>query len=599
MKMRARTGTELRIIENAPWSNQPEVNRCFGHESLLSPSEVRFPDTGTFVAKLIANDTNIGTKQVAGTWLCLARFPAPDADPAQLTGCVCAAQNFQLERRKMFIGAGLIEIIIIIILGMGGGAGIPLGVPPGPEDPVMSAVAPEQPLFYTSWAGSIAPDPNNNPTEAWMAQPELEVFFGKLVSLLKSQMDTNLEGRERAMWALSWDIVQQAYSRPGAVFVSSFEMADGVARVSGGTLIDLGDQAGKLVHRMNGLARLNAAKFGTEVTSISLDEIEASMVVFEDGGANNPIHVTWGLWRDQYLMIAIGPEQMQQMLANLKTDPPIWLQGMRKDLPVSRVSTVSYVDFRPLWTAAENTPSEVQKLLRVSGLEQIKTVRIVGGLDSQGFVARTSVQIDGDPRGVLALVDGEPLDMADFNRVGTDEMVLVASRFSWPKLHDLIREFSALGSRDVNEVDEMTKQLNAAAEIDVRKDVMDQLGDVTYVYGTYSPLHPYGFVFAVDADNEAQLKGPYEKMVEALRKELGKSTQAAEIEVDRYQGLTIYSVDEQVGMGIVPLPLWTLGDGEFMLSFEKGALRRHIRRKDNTNDQLVQADWFQGIFGSS
>ena len=59
----------------------------------------------------------------------------------------------------------------IMVLVIGGGTGLPLGIPPQPEDPVMARVAPQQCLVYLSWAGTSKPDPQSkNQTEQTCAK---------------------------------------------------------------------------------------------------------------------------------------------------------------------------------------------------------------------------------------------------------------------------------------------------------------------------------------------------------------------------------------------------------------------------------------------
>ena len=63
----------------------------------------------------------------------------------------------------------------ILLLVLGGGFGIPLGVPPGPEDPLLAKVAPADCLYYSSWAGIAAPDPKSpNEVEQLLAEPEVQ-----------------------------------------------------------------------------------------------------------------------------------------------------------------------------------------------------------------------------------------------------------------------------------------------------------------------------------------------------------------------------------------------------------------------------------------
>ena len=54
---------------------------------------------------------------------------------------------------SMFFMLGMMRLMPLVLFG-GSGMGLPLGVPPLPEDPVLAQVAPEECLFYTSWAGT-------------------------------------------------------------------------------------------------------------------------------------------------------------------------------------------------------------------------------------------------------------------------------------------------------------------------------------------------------------------------------------------------------------------------------------------------------------
>jgi hypothetical protein len=59
--------------------------------------------------------------------------------------------------------------------------GLPLGIPPAPEDAVISHVAPPQCLLYVNWAGTAAPNPaSRSETEKLLAEPEVQDFLNDL-----------------------------------------------------------------------------------------------------------------------------------------------------------------------------------------------------------------------------------------------------------------------------------------------------------------------------------------------------------------------------------------------------------------------------------
>jgi hypothetical protein len=54
-------------------------------------------------------------------------------------------------------GPGPAELMVLLMFL--GGFGLPLGVPPEPENPAMAYVAPEKCVAYASWAAMAAADP--------------------------------------------------------------------------------------------------------------------------------------------------------------------------------------------------------------------------------------------------------------------------------------------------------------------------------------------------------------------------------------------------------------------------------------------------------
>ena len=67
-----------------------------------------------------------------------------------------------------------------------GSKGLPFGIPPAPEDPVIARVAPPQCLFYVDWAGTASPSAgSSSETEKLLAEPEVQEFFNGMTRLLR------------------------------------------------------------------------------------------------------------------------------------------------------------------------------------------------------------------------------------------------------------------------------------------------------------------------------------------------------------------------------------------------------------------------------
>ena len=89
---------------------------------------------------------------------------------------------------------------ILIMLLMGGGAGLPLGLPPLPEDPLLARVAPAECLVYTSWSGTATPsDKSKNQTEQLLAEPEVQEMLRQIERAIVAGVDKNSAPQQAAI----------------------------------------------------------------------------------------------------------------------------------------------------------------------------------------------------------------------------------------------------------------------------------------------------------------------------------------------------------------------------------------------------------------
>ena len=149
----------------------------------------------------------------------------------------------------MFFGMpGPMEIMIL--LGLGGGAGLPLGIPPAPEEPVLAKVAPEECLFYTSWAGTAQPDPNSeNQTEQLLAEPEIRQMLAEIEQRIKTGLREAAQSEDPDAVPIVEDATKWAktlLTQPTALFVSSATIGEDGPDVRGGALVCVDEDAQNL-----------------------------------------------------------------------------------------------------------------------------------------------------------------------------------------------------------------------------------------------------------------------------------------------------------------------------------------------------------------
>jgi hypothetical protein len=127
--------------------------------------------------------------------------------------------------------AGLTSsVACLLVSAVLGGVGLPLGVPPGPEDPIMGRIAPEQCMFYLSWAGTVSPDHNSkNQTEQLLAEPEVQYFLTQMgaaihVAVKKATDESeDFDKADKAFMKETLDMIAAGMMRPGAVFIAKIK----------------------------------------------------------------------------------------------------------------------------------------------------------------------------------------------------------------------------------------------------------------------------------------------------------------------------------------------------------------------------------------
>ena len=121
-------------------------------------------------------------------------------------------------------GIGMVEMLLVVLLGSG--IGIPLGVPQDP-DPLLMQMAPEECLYYTMWAGLAEPDPNSpNQAEQLFAEPEVQAFAKEVERAVRAAVDRLMvdvpaHNDEAILIEKSPLLVKTLISRPAVIFVES------------------------------------------------------------------------------------------------------------------------------------------------------------------------------------------------------------------------------------------------------------------------------------------------------------------------------------------------------------------------------------------
>ena len=279
---------------------------------------------------------------------------------------------------------------LALFFALGGSMGIPMGLPPGPEDPVMARLAPEECLVYASWSGVAEIDGDANPTEKWLSQPKASQMLGKLRKayrgyLLKQAQQTDDDVVKIAN-SLMVEVVDAASVQPAAFYLDKVEIInESTVKPRGAFVIKLGDREDVVVRLLDEFFKeFEKLKEQARHYAFEAVEIDGQRVLKISTGAQD---VTMQVVvRNGYFIIGLGEGALDQVAKNMATEPPAWLKQIRQRLNVERISSVSYLDGKIMEKFERNLalsnvwPSEFK--LTKGG----QSIGWVSGVDGKGFL---------------------------------------------------------------------------------------------------------------------------------------------------------------------------------------------------------------------
>ena len=474
---------------------------------------------------------------------------------------------------------------IVPLLLLSGGFSLPLGLPPLPEDPMISRVVPVDCLAYVSWAGTATPSAKSmNQTEQLLAEPEVQ----KLFSAIDSAVTTGITKKARpgsgdaVIIKDVYPLAKTLLTRPAAIFVSKLEVnPQGPPNVEGGAIVNLAEKATAVSETLDRLEKL--------LPPGMVEKVEISGVSFHRIKPSPTITVTWGI-RGKYLIVGVGEGAVEGILKRAKGEPPTWLAAIRKQLPVDRQSTLIYFNVkRTITQFAPLGGPQVKAVLDAFGLDNVNYLASVTGLDAKGTVSRTLVAIDGQPQAIFHLAAARPLAVADLSPIPRDATIAAAGRLdasaAWELLLEQIAKVEPQGRTQISQ---QIAGMEMALGIKLQEDLLKPLGDVWCVYNSPSEggLLVTGLTGVVQVKDHDRLEATLNKLIALFQSQVeGPATEGPRSPYRRtprivkttFAGQDIYHFD--IPEGDFPMaPAWCLVKKELIVSTFPQNIKSYLAR---------------------
>jgi hypothetical protein len=400
-----------------------------------------------------------------------------------------------------------------LLLLFGGQIGVPLGLPPLPEDRTMACVAPQDCIWYFSWSGSADPNPKSaNQTEQLLAEPEVRDFIHGVGTAIGAAMKKGAPPtpQGKLLGAEGPKLIHTLLTHPAAAFISKFEFGPRGPDVAGGIVVGTGAETEAV---KSTLVKLEQTLLGAAAPAG--DESKWHKLPSPPGAPA----IEWG-FRDKYLIVGIGEGSADAISKRRSGEPPAWLSAIKKRLPVERVSTVHYLNVKKLIAATGPMMGpQGQSIVDALGLSNVQQFANVSGLDGTGCLSKSWVQVDGEPNGLLSLFGAEPLTATDLRPIPKDASFAAVARVAPARLWTtFVRTMTKIDAPSGEQLAAGIKQMEATLGFRLQEDLLDTLGDTVCVYNSPGEggLIFTGLTVVVPVINHDRLAKSSEQLVQVL-----------------------------------------------------------------------------------
>ena len=482
----------------------------------------------------------------------------------------------------MALGIGFTELLLLAM--MTTGIGIPLGIPPAAEDPFLVQSAPDEGLYYSMWVASREPQGDSeSQLEQLLAEPEIKQFVGNAISELEKFLLRSAAGDDSeqtsAMVDLGISLARQALKGPGMVFVKEFEIGETGPQVEAGFVLGM-DEGQDFLEQINRVVQL------VMEVKPAIEVIEGTTfysVSFE--GPQPPVR--WGVV-DSHLVIGVGKESIEGILARSRTPAPAWYDTARRQSGIPQLATIGYLNLAGLRPLLEQMGSAelLAAVMEFLGADNLEHVISVTGIDGDGLASVTRLEATGALHGLIHLVSQTSLTTEDLSVIPADATVAVALSLDTASVFDGVRDF--LGTIDaaaLENLDSGLELMKQEFDIDLRTELLGSLGTSWRFYS--SPSHGNwltGWAASIavrDAGTLRQVNDKIRRMFIQLQQGQRYPVEIRSMEANGQQ-VNYLSIP-----GAPASPAWCITDKELVVGLFTQTVKSHLAR-DRSTDSLAQ-----------
>jgi len=241
------------------------------------------------------------------------------------------------------------------------------------------------------------------------------------------------------------------------------------------------------------------------------------------------VYVTWWV-EGKHAVLAAGSDKPDELLKRMHgagprlADNPLFkrVQGFNQ----FETSARAFVDSAALVKVAASRGKEFDKLMKDTGLDGLKSLVFYSGFDGEAERGLVEWEMPGPRTGLLTLLNGKPFTLADVPPLPPDVISWSMTNFDSSGVYDTglkaAEDVAAIADPEsVPSIKAFAKAADEALGVELRKDLLDALGDKVAMYTSPSegPLS-LGQTLLVKVKDAKKLQDSLDQAVKGLGKAL-------------------------------------------------------------------------------
>ena len=436
-------------------------------------------------------------------------------------------------------------------------------------------------VLYTSWSSLKDFKLSGSPAEDWVGQPEIQQMFKKLSTAIKGYQNNNPIDDELANELLT-QAPELLRDCPATLHLTGYDDAS-PSWPLGSTVVvvklnEHEELAKKTIKELVQKAEKEEGE-AAQLHKIGDFEMQSFPIGDEAGRAYFGII-------DGNLLFSVGPIEIEETLANLKSPAPELVKNNQAGASVDRPFFDVFADTGKLFESAKSELPE--GAFDSFKLDEIETVSASIGLDQGGIVSSFFIKCPKETTGIISALDGQPIEKAHLADMPNDSISSASASLPLVSILEQIKT-SAKFSQAEEPLADGVETIESLTGLKFSEEILDSFDGTFFAYQKLTNAS----ILSLRVKDKDQFATRLATCMKTIRIE-AEAVEGGEFTEKQSKGYTIYSFNQPVYLG--PSFSWCHADDQFYVGVNANVISGHLRRRGRKRERLIDEARFNETF---